>query len=99
VAWPGWQPLPELIVAAGGQAVPVAPAPAEILARVGPSTGAVGAPAQAAATWAVSRDRRPSGGGQVYVAPGRRWGDERHVRAALRGPAAVDRLPGALLAR
>jgi histidinol-phosphate/aromatic aminotransferase/cobyric acid decarboxylase-like protein len=36
---------------------------------------------------------------QVYVAPGRLWGDERHIRAALRGPQAVDRLAGALLAR
>jgi hypothetical protein len=34
----------------------------------------------------------------VFVAPGRRWRDERHVRAALRGPAAVDRLAEALLA-
>ena len=34
---------------------------------------------------------------QVFVAPGRLWGDERHVRAALRGPAAVDRLARALL--
>ena len=34
---------------------------------------------------------------QVFVAPGRLWGDERHVRAALRGPAATDRLAGALL--
>ena len=36
---------------------------------------------------------------QVFVAPGRLWGDERHVRAALRGPAAIDRLAAALLAR
>jgi histidinol-phosphate aminotransferase len=36
---------------------------------------------------------------QVFVAPGRLWGDERHVRAALRGPAGVDRLAGALLGR
>ena len=35
---------------------------------------------------------------QVFVAPGRLWGDERHVvRAALRGEAAVDRLARALL--
>jgi hypothetical protein len=34
---------------------------------------------------------------QVFVAPGRLWGDERHVRAALRGPAAIDRLAAALL--
>jgi aspartate/methionine/tyrosine aminotransferase len=36
---------------------------------------------------------------QVFVAPGRLWGDERHVRAALRGPAAVDRLAEVLLGR
>ena len=29
--------------------------------------------------------------------PGRLWGDERHVRAPLRGPAAIDRLAGALV--
>ena len=34
---------------------------------------------------------------QVFVAPGRLWGDERHVRASLRGPAAVDRLAAALV--
>ena len=34
---------------------------------------------------------------QVFVAPGRLWRDERHVRAALRGAAAIDRLAGALL--
>ena len=28
--------------------------------------------------------------------PGRLWGDERHVRAALRGPQAIDRLAAAL---
>jgi histidinol-phosphate/aromatic aminotransferase/cobyric acid decarboxylase-like protein len=33
---------------------------------------------------------------KVYVAPGAAWGDERHVRAALRGPDAVDRLAEAL---
>jgi histidinol-phosphate/aromatic aminotransferase/cobyric acid decarboxylase-like protein len=33
----------------------------------------------------------------ILVAPGRLWGDERHVRAALRGPQAVDRLARALL--
>ena len=33
---------------------------------------------------------------QVFVAPGRLWGDERHVRAALRGPEAVARLAAAL---
>jgi histidinol-phosphate aminotransferase len=37
-------------------------------------------------------------GAKVYVAPGPAWGDERHVRAALRGPQAVDRLAEALLA-
>jgi histidinol-phosphate/aromatic aminotransferase/cobyric acid decarboxylase-like protein len=35
---------------------------------------------------------------KVYVAPGAAWGDDRHVRAALRGPQAVDRLAAALLA-
>jgi histidinol-phosphate/aromatic aminotransferase/cobyric acid decarboxylase-like protein len=35
---------------------------------------------------------------KVFVAPGAAWGDERHVRAALRGPQAVDRLAEALLA-
>jgi len=35
---------------------------------------------------------------KVYVAPGAAWGDDRHVRAALRGPQAVDRLAEALLA-
>jgi histidinol-phosphate aminotransferase len=34
---------------------------------------------------------------QVFVAPGRLWRDERHVRAALRGPVGVDRLAAALL--
>jgi histidinol-phosphate/aromatic aminotransferase/cobyric acid decarboxylase-like protein len=32
---------------------------------------------------------------QLFVAPSRLWRDERRVRAALRGPAAVDRLAGA----
>ncbi len=36
---------------------------------------------------------------QVFVAPGRLWGDDRHVRAALRGRADVDRLADALLGR
>jgi histidinol-phosphate aminotransferase len=240
VAWPGWQPLPELIEAAGGRAVPVAPNPAEILERTGRATravvltspadptgtvlsrralrdvcagvpegvvvvvdealgefgpdgadaaglvadlrnllvvrsfskahamaglragaalgppelaarlapsGGVSAPAQAAALWAVSERgwelaarRRAAAAAaherlaaalagsplsalpasvpfawissdaedgpaiaarlasqQVFVAPGRLWGDARHVRAALRGPAAVDRLADALL--
>ena len=35
VAWPGWQPLPELAQAAGGRAVPVPPSAAEILERAG----------------------------------------------------------------
>jgi histidinol-phosphate/aromatic aminotransferase/cobyric acid decarboxylase-like protein len=35
---------------------------------------------------------------KVYVAPGAAWGDDSHVRAALRGPQAVDRLAEALLA-
>ena len=33
VGWPGWQPLPGLVAAAGGRAVPVAPAPAALPAR------------------------------------------------------------------
>jgi histidinol-phosphate aminotransferase len=241
VGWPGWQPLPELVEAAGGRALPVAPAPPEILERAGATTravllsspadptgvvlsraalrevcagvaegvtvvvdealgefdpegedaaglvaalpnllvvrsfskahalaglragaalgpadlverlapsGGVGAPAQAAALWAVSdrgleiaaRRRAAAAAAhdrlaaalagspfaaphstvpfawissdaedgpaiaarlasqQVFVAPGRLWRDERHVRAALRGPAAVDRLASALLA-
>ena len=120
--------------------------PAELVARLAPS-GGVSAPAQAAASWALSPDglalarrRRvaaasaahaqlaaalagspvaaaPGGlpfawlssdaedgpalaarlaAAQVYVAPGRLWGDERHVRAALRGPEAIDRLAAAL---
>ena len=241
VAWPGWQPLPALVEAAGGRAVPVPPAPAELLERAGAGaravlitspadptgavfsrsvvrdlcarapdgvivvvdealgefepagddaaglvaersnllvvrsfskahamaglragaalgppelvarlapSGGIGAPAQAAAAWAVSERgieiaarRRAAAAAahgqlaaalagspfsappaavpfawissdaedgpaiaarlaarQVYVAPGRLWGDERHVRAALRGPQAVDRLARALLA-
>ena len=35
---------------------------------------------------------------QVFVAPGSLWGDERHVRAQLRGPAGVERLVSALAA-
>ncbi len=240
VAWPGWQPLPELVEAAGGRAVPVPAAATEILEHTGATTravlltspadptgavlarpalrelcarlpervivvvdealgefepadadaaglvaelpnllvvrsfskahalaglragavlgpaalvgrlapsGGVGAPAQAAALWAVSdrgleiaaRRRAAAAAAheqlatalagsplstleatvpfawissatedgpaiaarlaaqQVFVAPGRLWGDERHVRAALRGPAAVDRLADALL--
>ena len=239
IGWPGWQPLPGMVEAAGGRAVPVPPAPAELLARAGGHTravivtspadptgallrrralrdlrarlpehvllivdealgefapdgedaaglvadvpglvvlrsfskahamaglragaalgpaelvaqlapsGGVSAPAQAAASWALSPDglalarrRRvaahaahvqlaaalagspvaaaPGGmpfawlssdaedgpalaarlaAAQVYVAPGRLWGDERHVRAALRGPQAIDRLAAAL---
>ena len=242
VAWPGWQPLPGLVEAAGGRAVPVPSAPAELLAHagsdtravlvtspsdptgaalsrravrdlctrvpagvtvvvdealgefaapgedaaplvadvpnlvvlrsfskahamaglragaaVGPSglvaplapSGGLGAPAQAAAAWAASEPgaavaarRRAEAAAaherlaaalagsplsaapgavpfawvssseedgpaiaarlaaaQVFVAPGRLWGDERHVRAALRGPAEVDRLAAALLGR
>ena len=240
VAWPGWQPLPGLVEAAGGRAVPVPPGPAEILDHAGAATravllsspadptgaafgrdavrdlcagvpegaivivdealgefapdgddaaalvgelpnllvvrsfskahamaglragaalgpaeliarlapsGGMSAPAQAAAGWAVSdrgaeiaARRRASAAAahqrlaaalagspfaaapaavpfawlsssaedgpaiaarlaaaQVFVAPGRLWGDERHVRAALRGPEAVDRLASALI--
>jgi histidinol-phosphate aminotransferase len=242
IAWPGWQPLPGLVEAAGGRAVPVPPAPAEMLARAGrgiravlvtsPSdptgatvsrralrdlcrrvpegvtvvvdealgefaaagedaaplvanvpnllvvrsfskahamaglrigaalgppelverlapSGGLSAPAQAAAAWAASEAgvevaarRRAAAeaahhrlaaalagsplsaapgavpfawlssseedgsaiaarlaAAQVFVAPGRLWGDERHVRGALRGPADIDRLAGALLGR
>jgi len=240
VAWPGWQPLPGMVEAAGGRAVPVPSAPAELLAHAGPATravlvtspsdptgallsrsavrdlctrvpdgvtvvvdealgefapdgqdaaplvaelpnllvvrsfskahamaglragaalgppelverlapsGGLSAPAQAAASWAASSSgaevvarRRAAAAAahgrlaaalagspfsaapgavpfawlssseedgpaiasrlaaaQVFVAPGRLWGDERHVRAALRGPEAVDRLARALL--
>jgi len=240
VGWPGWQPLPQLVEAAGGRALPVAPAPGEVLERAGADTravlltspadptgavlsrsavrdicaglpkavtvvvdealgefgpggedaaglvrelpnllvvrsfskahamaglragaalgppelvgrlapsGGIGAPGQAAALWALSERGRELAAGrraaaaaaherlaaalagsplsalpatvpfawlssdaedgpaiaarlasaQVFVAPGRLWGDERHVRAALRGPAAIDRLAAALL--
>jgi len=240
VGWPGWQPLPGLVEAAGGRAVPVPPAPAEILERAESATrlvaltspadptgavlshavlrdlctrvpegvtvvvdealgdfaapgedaaplvaelpnllvvrsfskghamaglragavlgppelvarltpsGGLGAPAQAAALWAVSDPgaeaaarRRAAAialherlagalagspvsaapgalpfawissdaedgsalaarlaAAKVYVAPGRMWGDERHVRAALRGSVGVDRLAAALV--
>ena len=240
VGWPGWQPLPELIEAAGGRALPVPPLTTEILAHLGPATravllsspadptgavlarralrelcarvpeqvivvvdealgefepegedaaglvaelpnllvvrsfskahalaglragaafgpaalvarlapgGGISSPAQAAVLWAVSERgreiaarRRAAAAAaherlaaalagsplsalpatvpfawissaaedgpaiaarlasqQVFVAPGRLWGDERHVRAALRGAAAVDRLARALL--
>jgi histidinol-phosphate/aromatic aminotransferase/cobyric acid decarboxylase-like protein len=36
-------------------------------------------------------------GQRIYVTPGAAWGDERHVRIALRDGAATDRLAGALL--
>jgi histidinol-phosphate/aromatic aminotransferase/cobyric acid decarboxylase-like protein len=240
VAWPGWQPLPELLAAVGGRAVPVAPdvrelgaaaaggarvvvlsspadptgvvtapgavrelcgqvpegtlvvvdealaefaapeassaplagelanlvvlrsfskahamaglragaalGPPELVARLGPS-GGISSPALAAASWAVSEPGRElaarrraaaaaahrrladaldgsplsaapaevpfawisstdEGGPelaarlatrQVFVAPGRLWGDERHVRAQLRTPEAIDRLAAAFL--
>jgi len=120
--------------------------PPGLVARLAPS-GGIGAPAQAAALWAVSdrgleiaaRRRAAAAAAherlaaalagsplsalpatvpfawissdaedgpaiaarlaaqQVFVAPGRLWGDERHVRAALREPTAIDRLAGALL--
>jgi histidinol-phosphate/aromatic aminotransferase/cobyric acid decarboxylase-like protein len=240
LAWPGWQPLPGLVEAAGGHALPSPPAPDELLERAGAGTrallltspsdptgavlardalgalcagvpdgvtvvvdealgefapdgdgaaalvaersnllvvrsfskahalaglragaalgpselverlapsGGISAPAQAAAAWAVSERgreftarRRAAAAAahaqlaaalagspmaarraavpfawissdaedgpaiaarlaaqQVFVAPGRLWGDERHVRAALRGPQGVERLAGALL--
>ena len=234
VVWPGWQPLPELVAACGGRAVPVAleavpdgvravvvtnPAdptgavvsadavadlcrrvpeetlvvvdealaefapesassaplagslpnlvvlrsfskahamaglrvgaalgPPELVARLAPS-GGISAPALAAAGWAVSEPgralaaRRRSAAAaahrhlaelfsgsplsaepaevpfawigsseedgpavaarlaarQVFVAPGRLWGDDGHVRAQLRSPEAVERLAQALL--
>ena len=34
---------------------------------------------------------------RVFVAPGRLWGDARHIRAALHGAEAVDRLADALI--
>lgn len=241
VGWPGWRPLPELVEAAGGRALPVAPAPAEMLSRAAADTravlitspsdptgeavsrgalralcarvpahvtvvvdealgefapegedaaplvaelpnlvvvrsfskahamaglragaalgppalvarlapsGGISAPAQAAAAWAVSdpgvavaaRRRAAAAAAHerlaaalagsplsaapgaapfawisssaedgaaiatrlaqahVFVAPGSLWGDERHVRAALRGAEAVDRLASALTA-
>ncbi len=119
--------------------------PAALVAELAPS-GGMSAPAQAAVAWAVSERGREIAGrrrdaaaamharlaaalagspvsaapsaapfawlsssdedgpalaarlaaAQVFVAPGRLWGDERHVRAALPGPAAVDRLAAAL---
>ena len=33
---------------------------------------------------------------RIFVAPGTAWGDDRHVRIALRGPGATDRLAAAL---
>ena len=33
---------------------------------------------------------------RIFVAPGTAWGDDRHVRVALRGPEATDRLASAL---
>ena len=36
-------------------------------------------------------------GQRIYVTPGNAWGDDRHVRIALRGPAATDRRAAALL--
>ena len=35
---------------------------------------------------------------RIYVTPGSAWGDERHVRVALRDGAATDRLSAALAA-
>jgi histidinol-phosphate/aromatic aminotransferase/cobyric acid decarboxylase-like protein len=33
---------------------------------------------------------------RIFVTPGSAWGDDRHVRVALRGPEATDRLAAAL---
>jgi histidinol-phosphate/aromatic aminotransferase/cobyric acid decarboxylase-like protein len=33
---------------------------------------------------------------RIFVTPGSSWGDDRHVRVALRGPSATDRLAAAL---
>jgi histidinol-phosphate/aromatic aminotransferase/cobyric acid decarboxylase-like protein len=33
---------------------------------------------------------------RIFVTPGSSWGDDRHVRVALRGPGATDRLAAAL---
>jgi histidinol-phosphate/aromatic aminotransferase/cobyric acid decarboxylase-like protein len=33
---------------------------------------------------------------RIFVAPGAAWGDDHHVRVALRGPGATDRLAAAL---
>ena len=33
---------------------------------------------------------------RIYVTPGTAWGDDRHVRVALRGPEATERLVAAL---
>ena len=33
---------------------------------------------------------------RIFVTPGSAWGDDRHVRIALRGSAATDRLAAAL---
>ena len=33
---------------------------------------------------------------RIFVTPGSAWGDDRHVRIALRGPGATDRLAAAL---
>jgi histidinol-phosphate/aromatic aminotransferase/cobyric acid decarboxylase-like protein len=40
--------------------------------------------------------RRPAAQ-RIYVTPGATWGDEQHVRVALRDGPATDRLVGALL--
>lgn len=64
----------------------------------------VGFPAGATANFAWLASERHDGralagrlaAARILVTPGAPYGDERHVRAALRGPAAVDRLAAAL---
>ena len=91
-----------LAAALAGSDVSAAPAPA---AASGSPPAAAPSAAAAAAPFAWIASAAEDGAGlaarlaarQILVAPGRLWGDERHVRAALRGPEAVDRLAAALL--
>ena len=91
-----------LAAALAGSDVSAASAPA---AASGSPPAAAPSAAAAAAPFAWIASAAEDGAGlaarlaarQILVAPGRLWGDERHVRAALRGPEAVDRLAAALL--